>query len=659
MKFKPLFILLFLINSVAFSQDEDLDPYTMSLQELMQSKVITASKLSEDITDAPGIISRVTAREIEQFGANSLFEILERVSGSYMIGSNFFPQNVMSMRGDLLTHYGNHVLILINGRPFRETYAGGTNMSLYTSFPISQISQIEIIRGPGSVLYGTNAYTGVINIITHKNHKKAISATLGTGSFKTLFPEIAGTVSKDDFSFSMAARAFKEEGWELSAIDNNGIDSSMHCGEENSSLFISSSYKNFSLTSVTTNSSQNFLGSSIIWRNTPVLNDRKISSLRHFTDLSYTHDHTDKWKSDAYLTYNYMNFELSNYTSFSNNIQAEYSSSYSPFKQVNFLVGAVAWYQSDGSIAGERDAPVPDYSAIWCSAYAQVDYSPIKQIKIIGGGQLNKPANIALDFVPRVGVIAKLNENFGAKMLYAQAFRSAFGVETDFNLLFYDEQGDIRAGLRGNPNLLPEKISTTDAQLFYKSRNTYFAGTVFQSTQKQLITRERAADGALDFVNNGELYSKGIEFEAKVIPLEKLLLSSSFAYQINENELEETDITSVPNYMVKSGIMYQAQTGLSLGVFHSFIGRSNHTISVEAQVNPEAKAYNLITANLGCDFIKLFKTNSPYKIELNLYGYNLLDQNIMQPEFVGKKINTIPARQGRSVYAKITVSHSL
>ena len=135
--------------------------FDLSLKELLATEVVTtASKYQQDWSSASAVSSTITRTEIEAFGANNLVEVLERVVSIHMTGSNFFPQNVTAMRGDLLGHYDNHILLLLNGRPLRESYSGGVNFSIYTAFPLSVIERIEIIRGPGSVLYGTNAYSG-------------------------------------------------------------------------------------------------------------------------------------------------------------------------------------------------------------------------------------------------------------------------------------------------------------------------------------------------------------------------------------------------------------------------------------------------------------------------------------------------------------------
>ena len=73
--------------------------------------------------------------------------------------------------------------MLLNGRPVRESMEGGITSEMFESFPIGIIERIEVVRGPGSVLYGSDAFSGVINIITEDVGKIGGSVS-GLGGIK-------------------------------------------------------------------------------------------------------------------------------------------------------------------------------------------------------------------------------------------------------------------------------------------------------------------------------------------------------------------------------------------------------------------------------------------------------------------------------------------
>ena len=167
--------------------DDQQDLSQMSLEELLNLKVAAASKKLETLGDTSSVATTISAKEIESFGANNPLEILERAPSLLYLGTYLHPDNALSIRGDLSAHYNTHVLILINGRPSRDTYFGGQDMALLASFPIDTIERIEIIRGPGSVLYGSNAFTGAINIVTKTSGATTSRSSVGLGSHSAKF----------------------------------------------------------------------------------------------------------------------------------------------------------------------------------------------------------------------------------------------------------------------------------------------------------------------------------------------------------------------------------------------------------------------------------------------------------------------------------------
>ena len=152
----------------------------MSLYELMNVEVTTAGKLSQKISEAPAAMNVVTAEDIRQSGATSLSEALSMVPGVHLGRTSSVFQAAGGIRG-FHKLPANKIVLLIDGTPWAyEIY----DILVLDQIPISleEIEKIEIMRGPGSSLYGANAMFGVINVITKKPE-----VTQGT-----LFSVIAG-----------------------------------------------------------------------------------------------------------------------------------------------------------------------------------------------------------------------------------------------------------------------------------------------------------------------------------------------------------------------------------------------------------------------------------------------------------------------------------
>ena len=224
-----------LLTNPAYAQiEEDLeDLLALDIETLTNIEVSVASRKSEKIAKAPGIISVVTRSEIEQYGGENLLDILQHIPGVQVTGSSFIPNNAVSMRGQLNQHYANRILFLINGRPFRDDTAGGWNLALYKQFPINDIERLEVIRGPGSVLYGTNAFSGVINIIT-RNADNAEPAELSVayGSYHHRKLQGRAAYKGDDWSVTAAINKQETKGDKATFTDEAGTTDAIRFDEK-------------------------------------------------------------------------------------------------------------------------------------------------------------------------------------------------------------------------------------------------------------------------------------------------------------------------------------------------------------------------------------------------------------------------------------------
>ncbi len=141
--------------------DEVFDVFD-GLVKRRQVKVATGD--TQSAARAPAVTSVITAQDIEAMGASELDEVLETVPGLHVARSQFFYDPVYTMRG-IYSVYNPEVLVMVNDIPINLLYTGSRSM-VWGGFPLHDVARIEVIRGPGSAVYGADAYAGVINIIT-------------------------------------------------------------------------------------------------------------------------------------------------------------------------------------------------------------------------------------------------------------------------------------------------------------------------------------------------------------------------------------------------------------------------------------------------------------------------------------------------------------
>ena len=176
-----LFILLLLTLpalSARATSHEDIDALLpLSLEALMDMQVSISTNSLQKLSKAPSVVSVITAEDIKTTGATNLTDILQSVPGVYIRHNQFGYRPLVTMRGAAAPH----TLLMINGSPIKDlAWSAGI---FWKGLPVSMIERVEIIRGPGSALFGSDASAGVINVIT-KTAGKIMKSEIGVRAGK-------------------------------------------------------------------------------------------------------------------------------------------------------------------------------------------------------------------------------------------------------------------------------------------------------------------------------------------------------------------------------------------------------------------------------------------------------------------------------------------
>ncbi len=198
--FITLVLLIFLTN-LGISQTPDTSGVhhllNVSFDDLLNTEIVTATKKSQIANEAPAGVYLITSEIIKQRGYRNLTEVLEDVPGidfSMKQPSGEYPSH-LSFRG--ISDVGQtNVLFMVDG-VLQNDISNGWVRGMGFEFPLIDILRIEIIYGPGSALYGANAYAGIINIITDNgddltkfnNHRSVVG--ISYGSYQTISPELS------------------------------------------------------------------------------------------------------------------------------------------------------------------------------------------------------------------------------------------------------------------------------------------------------------------------------------------------------------------------------------------------------------------------------------------------------------------------------------
>lgn len=164
----PLFVLLLvlLLASAHVKADDSLESMLqMSLEDLMEYEVVTPTRTSLRLADSPGSVRLITNDEIRRSAAQTIPELLRVVAG---VNVRWNPMvQTLDVRGFGSTPFSSQVLLMIDGVPYNSwNKAGFPQHPGFDFFNLANVKHIELVRGPGSALYGENAFNGVVNIVT-------------------------------------------------------------------------------------------------------------------------------------------------------------------------------------------------------------------------------------------------------------------------------------------------------------------------------------------------------------------------------------------------------------------------------------------------------------------------------------------------------------
>ena len=646
-------------STATAKKDDDLDEIlNMDLKSLGQIQTKSSagtltdplvegvSKTVEKSSEAPGVVDVITAKDIEEFGAKNLYEALQWATSVYMTGSFLWRQNIASIRGGLLKHEDNQVLVLINGRPYRDTTGGGVNVAMYTAFPIHMIDRIEVIRGPGSVLYGTNAFFGVINVVTKNPKKPTGHASVLAGSYGWQSYNLAQGNGNDDEGFYAGATYIGQKGWPFTATTEVPTTETYLFGQDNIGLFAMYRKHGFTTNLFVAQANSDIVGSDIYWP--PI----KLECPRVFLDCGYTIDFNEERNLELHFTYNYDGSQFPSVIStptvdvpyimpaHSFLLEATYRAEL--WEGMNLIAGGTSDIHTGMAAMGEFD-PIPHFNEIWYSAYMQLDYQVNDHLKLVGGMQGNMPGDIRGGIVPRAGVIISHNENWTTKLLYGEAFRSPYRIERFMN---------VPGLLEGNPNLVPEVIQTFDVQLAYHTDTYRFAVTGFHSNVYDMIARVGTPE---TYVNLDPMEYEGVELENEWQLNDNLRWLGSVTYQ-NNRYRNEHNITAAPLWMAKMGASYHNNRGLNVALMDVFFG-TRPTPETAVHANPEPDAYHEASLNITLDLNRRFQWNLNRQMKVQFLVQNLFNEPINHVEFQRSVINTLPGGPGRAFYGGFTMAY--
>lgn len=564
-----------------------------------KSSVSIATGARQPIARAPAVATVVTAEDIAAMGATDLDEVLETVPGIHVSRSpNHYP-SLYAIRG-IFSQYGPQTLVLQNGIPITTLFVGNKG-NLWGGYPVEHIARIEVIRGPGSALYGADAYSGVINIIT-----KTAADTPGTefgvraGSFNSRDTWIQhggkmGTVDvaaylrvggSDGFKESIAADAQSRNDI-LNGTNASLAPGQVHTGYDAVDANLDLGYGQWRLhagyklrddlgTGAGIASALDPVGRSkserisadLSWANPLFSRDWGLgftASYLQYTQLTPT-DYQLFPPGTTFPTGVFPNGMTGGPDTWERQLRLSAFATYAGFTDHRLRFGLghddldlYKTRETRNFTYAANGTPVPIGSVVDFSdtnpflrpqrrkvdyLYAQDEWGFAKDWALTAGLRHDRYSDFGGTTNPRLALVWDAALDLTAKLLYGRAFRAPS---------FSESYGITNPVALGNPNLLPETNSTVEAAFSWRARrDTQVNLSFFRYAMKDIIrTVPNAIAGTgATYANTGTQRGSGTELELVWDAAHNLRFTGHYAYQRSIDETSGQDAGYAPHHHI-------------------------------------------------------------------------------------------------------------
>ena len=593
---------IFAQSSTSNLATDSTDIYEMSLEDLINLKahgvpselesvvnslIEVSSKKPMNTRESPSIITLITDEDIKKSGARDLIDILRTVPG-FEFGVDVEGVVGLGIRGNW-SHEGK-LLILIDGQEMNEINFACTFFG--NNYPIEQIKKIEIIRGPGSAIYGGYAEYGVINIITKQANdinglqltgvygqmekglgRRNISLSLGR-KFNDFWVSFSGLIGEGQRSDQL----YKD-------YDGNSFDMNTNSNLNPRYFNFASGYKGLSLRVI-----GDFFSTTHRSGYGPVISQGTIAQDFNsvFGEIKYEWNINKKLKIVPKLNYKIQspwkvsayNYDLSAYHRQSQRSTQNLSAYYDPNRFLNCVFGAES-YQDVSTDKVDSSFFYDNRKKVYYSNIAIFSQGLIKTrfVNFILGARYDRHSAFGEAFVPRVGLTKKINR-FHFKALFSESFRAP-SIE---NISAADSTG-----------IKPEFSNNIEAELGYQlNKNSILSVNVFDISTKNPIVYYTSQDSLNTdyYANLGYSGTQGIEVEYKL--KEKWgHFSINYAYYSAANKpkiyLYETGNSSsllgFANHKVNLNLGYSITTDFSFNLTANYFSERYAISAIDSSSN--------------------------------------------------------------------------
>ena len=649
---------LALAGGQAAAEADQRDLAQLPIEQLLNLEVSTASRFVQKISDAPSAVTVISAAEIKTFGWRTLADILRSINGLYVSDDRNY--SYLGARGFLRPgDYNTRFLLLVDGYRTNDTVYDQAAIGSEFVLDVDLIERVEFVPGPGSSIYGANAFFGVINVISKRGRDiNGAQAALESGSFGARKARASyGWRGENGAELLLSATSFRTDGQDLFFPEFNtpGNNSGIARGldhDRGQSFFVKAAFGSWGLTLAHAERKKGVPTASF----SQVFNDPRSHTIdtQTFADLGYRGALSPQaeWSAHVFAgRYDY---------------RGDYIYGAPPDTSVNRDGSRARWWGGEVKlvstgferhklVAGaeyQRDRQRDQYNFDTDPYAARLDerhsgnrFGMYLQDEVALRDDLLLNAGLRYDYHstggdawnPRVALIFKASPASTLKALYGTAFRAPNAYE-----LYYQLPG--AGGQKANPDLKAERIRTRELVLEHQlGADSRIGATVFQNTVSDLISQTQdPADGLLVYRNASKAVARGVALTFEQAWAGGARMRAGSSWQRTEDAASGALLANSPQF--------QAQLNLSLPLW-----RSGWNAGIEAQYLGPRNSLQGRTGGYWLANTTLFSARLFKGAEISASVYNLFDHRYADPGAEEHLQDTIQ-QDGRSFRLKLTLN---
>lgn len=618
--------------------------------------VYGAAKYDQKVHEAPAAVTIITAEQIRKYGYRNFAQILDGVPGLFTTTDRNY--GYLGIRGfNRPGDYTSRVLLLIDNHRLNDGVYDQGGAGTETPIDVDLIDRVEIIKGPGSSLYGTNAFFGVVNVITKRGRDlKGAEVSGETSSFNTHRGRLSyGNKFSNGLEVLLSGSYSDSEGhrelfYPAFSSTNNGT--ARYADRDNLYYYSGKlSYGDFTFTG----------GHQWRQKNVPtaafstVFNDNRFQTVdeRTYLDLAYQHEfmnqlnvkarlYFDRYFYSSHLPYDYVGAGTPPFTLNRDVTQADWwgteiTVTKRLFDQHKLTVGTEYRDQFRLDQSNRDINPPATYlddrrRSSFIAAFLQNEWAIMDHLVLVAGLRHDHYSTFGGTTNPRIGLISTWNKTT-VKLLYGQAFRAPNPYEQ-----FYVTENSAKA----NPDIKPERIKTYELVVEqYLGTHLRALGSLYQYDISGLISqRADPIDGRLFYDNVDDITARGAEFTVEGKWPSGLEGRVSYAVQTTRNHQMDQTLTNSPQHLVKTNVIVPV---VGDKLFAGFEGR--YTSSRLTLAGNNASPFYILN-------LSLFSQRIVTGWELSAHINNLVDQKYGYPGS-GEHRQDVIDQDGRTFWVKL------